>query len=219
MGEAARHPNERHRLDALNACRLLDTPPEVRFDDFVHLAAHVCDAPTAAFSLVDTDRQWFKARFGLDAPETPRALSFCAHAILGDALFEVEDATADERFSDNPLVTGPPDVRFYAGVPVAGPGGYPLGTLCVIAPTPGRLDETQRDLLVRLARRLEDVVRARVAEYDPPNAFVSMCAACKAVRQDEQWVSVERYVVDLARTDVSHGICPTCAAQLYADLD
>jgi len=107
--------NEAERLRALEQIGILDTPRERFFDDLAFLAAHVCDTPIALVTFVDGSRQWFKARVGLETSETPRDVAFCAHAILGKDIFEIPDSHNDERFAYNPLVTGHPDVRFYAG--------------------------------------------------------------------------------------------------------
>lgn len=117
----------------------------------VHDAATQLDMPIALLSLVDADRQWFLVRVGLDVAEMPRAVSFCGHAICGDDLFVVEDAQRDERFADNPLVTGAPYIRFYAGAPLKSPNGYRVGTLCVIDTQPRGLTPQQRMLLYALA--------------------------------------------------------------------
>ena len=146
--------NEPDRLAALRRYDILDTPAEAEFDDFTALAAHICGTPTALISLVDAERQWFKSRVGLDASETPRDISFCGHAIARHELFEVPDTLADERFSDNPLVTGAPDIRFYAGTPLVTPEGFALGTLCVIDQVPRRLAKAQRDALESLGRQV-----------------------------------------------------------------
>src|SRR5215469_438444 len=124
--------DEQARLEELRKLAILDTPREAAYDDLAQLAAFVCQAPIATITLVDEDRQWFKARVGVEAVQTPRSESFCAHAILGDELFVVPDAREDERFCSNPLVTGDPGIRFYAGMPITGPSGHNLGTLCVI---------------------------------------------------------------------------------------
>lgn len=123
---------EDERIAALYELDVLDTPPEAGTDRIVHLAARLFGAPIAVISLVDRDRQWFKACLGLDACETPREQAFCAHAILSDEALVVPDATRDERFADNPLVLGEPGIRFYCGVPLSVDGGQRIGTLCVI---------------------------------------------------------------------------------------
>jgi GAF domain-containing protein len=141
--------NEVERLAKLRELLILDTPPEERFDRLVQFAAEQCDLPIAALSLVDERRQWFKARVGLDVSETTRDIAFCAHAIHapGTAVFEVEDATRDPRFRDNPLVTGGPGIRFYAGAPLETPEKVVLGTLCVIDTKPRRLDAADKAVL------------------------------------------------------------------------
>jgi PAS domain S-box-containing protein len=149
---APERADEVERLRALLATELLDSPPEFAFDQLTELAATVCQAPIALFSLVDVDRQWFKSRVGLDACETPREQAFCAHAIAQDQLMEVSDALEDPRFADNPLVTGEPGIRFYAGIPICTSQGFPLGTLCVIDTVPRRLQPGQIEQLRRLAR-------------------------------------------------------------------
>ena len=138
--QAPRIPeNEDQRLQALRALRLLDTPPEERFDRLTRLVRRVFDVPIALVSLVDESRQWFKSCQGLDVGETDREISFCGHAILDDRVFEVCDALADWRFADNPLVIGPPYIRYYAGRPLRAPGGNRIGTLCMIDRRPRRL--------------------------------------------------------------------------------
>ena len=145
--------NETARLAALARYEILDTAPEQEFDDLTRLAAHVCGTPLAQVTFVDRDRQWFKSRIGVEASETPRDISFCGHAILGSDVMVVSDAAADERFSDNPMVLGPPGIRFYAGAPLVTPDGQALGTLCVMDREPHKLDTVALDALRALARQ------------------------------------------------------------------
>ncbi len=144
---------EAERLDALYLYEVLDTLPERSFDGLVEIAARACDTPVALVSLLDSHRQWFKAAQGVDIRETPRDISFCTHAVEDDADLVVPDATQDPRFADNPLVTGPPHIRFYAGMVLRTAEGLPLGTLCVIddQPRPGGLTEDQTRTLSILA--------------------------------------------------------------------
>ncbi len=146
--------NEAERLAALERYGILDTPAEPGFDDLAGLAAHLCETPIALVSLVDRDRQWFKACIGLDTRQTPRELAFCAYSILGTDLFIVEDTLADPRFADNPLVVGDPHIRFYAGAPLVTPDGHPLGTICVIDRVPRVLTPDQAEMLRKLARQV-----------------------------------------------------------------
>ncbi len=146
--------NEAERLAVLQSYGVLDTPAEKDFDDLVDLAAHICGAPMAFISLVDADRQWFKASYGLTEKETPRDISFCGHTILQKHLFVVPDATTDARFADNPLVTGNPSFRFYAGAPLVAPEGQTLGALCVMDRQPRQLTPEQEHALLVLSRHV-----------------------------------------------------------------
>jgi|GEM_PF-143518 len=152
------HPQEAARLDTLAELDRLIRQGDARLDDLTLMAAEICGTPISVVSLVDYDQQYFVSRQGLDAASTPREQAFCAHAILDDRLFEVADATQDPRFAHNPLVTGAPDIRHYAGVPLQSTDGLPLGTLCVISPQPGVLDDRQRRMLGMLARQAEAIV-------------------------------------------------------------
>lgn len=152
--------NERLRLDALRRLAVLDSPAEERFDRITRIARNMFDVPIALVSLVDDNRQWFKSCCGLSVLETPRDISFCGHAILGEELFVVEDAAQDPRFSDNPLVTGEPHIRFYAGHPLEVSSGLKLGTLCIIDTKPRVLSSREQALLADLASMVESELRA-----------------------------------------------------------
>jgi PAS domain-containing protein len=168
--------DETYRLDALRSLDLLDTAAEADFDSIVQLGRELFDVPICLVSLVDQDRQWFKARAGLDATETPRAVSFCGHAILEKGALVILDALKDERFSDNPLVTGGPGIRFYAGMPIELPSGYRIGTVCIIDMAPrqmfgaeeiarlGRLSELTLNAIAVRAMRIELDAARMIAE-------------------------------------------------------
>ncbi len=155
-------PDEAARLAALRDLMVMDSPPEPLFDMIARLAAEVCHTPIALISLIDEERQWFKANVGLHGVnETPREVAFCAHAIQDDALFEVPDATLDPRFAHNPLVTSAPDIRFYAGAPLVMPGGTRAGTLCVIDRAASHLDAQQARTLRALAAMVSEALLMR----------------------------------------------------------
>ena len=167
-------PDEDVRLHTLHALNVLDTAPEADFDDIVALASGLCAAPISLVSLVDADRQWFKARIGMEVTQTHREVSFCAHAILGGDLMIISDALTDARFADHPFVQATPGVRFYAGAPLRTGRGSALGTLCVVDHEPHRLTLDQiralRALAHQVAEHLE--LRRRVVAPDtvePPD--------------------------------------------------
>jgi diguanylate cyclase (GGDEF)-like protein len=152
--------DEATRLAALRSLDILDTPPEERFDRLTRLARRLFGVPIAVVSLVDTNRQWFKSSVGMPCTETPREVSFCGHAILTDDILLVNDAWRDERFQDNPLVTGVPKLRFYAGCPLKVSDGSTLGTLCILDTVPRELDSEDRAMLRDLARVAEQELAA-----------------------------------------------------------
>ncbi len=177
--------NERERLRALLEYEVLDTACESSYDDVVKLASMICGTPMALISLVDQDRQWFKAHLGLDATETPREISFCGHAIHGEGVFEVSDAQNDSRFFDNPLVTGETQVRFYAGAPLITPEGHAIGTLCVIDHAPRQLTDEVKEALTSLSklvvRQLETDKKLRTKR----ETFDQLKALTKKVAEQE----------------------------------
>ena len=148
-------PDEDARLAELRSLNVLDTIAEERFDRLTRMARRLFGVDVALVSLVDESRQWFKSCAGMELSETPRDISFCGHAILGDGAFVIPDALQDERFCDNPMVAGPPHVRFYAGCPLRGPGGRKLGTLCIIDSKPRAFSDEDVEMLVDLALMVE----------------------------------------------------------------
>ena len=148
--------DETARLLSLHSLRILETPAEERFDRITRMAKRMFDVETCLISLVDSDRQWFKSKQGLDACETSREISFCGHAINDDSVMIVGDASRDPRFSDNPLVVEAPFIRFYAGCPIRGPKGYRIGTLCLIDKEPRGLSLEDQDTLRDFAAMVED---------------------------------------------------------------
>lgn len=161
MPAAAIPADENQRIAALERYKILDTLPETEYDDMTLLASQICQTPISLISLVDSERQWFKSHRGLDVDESPRAVSFCAYAIHDTKVFEVPDATLDERFCDNELVTGKYNIRFYAGAPLVTPDGLKLGTLCIIDNKPRKLSDSQRDALSALARQVVTLLELR----------------------------------------------------------
>ena len=158
--------DDERRLQALRQMLILDTPPEERFDRVVRFAAEEFEMPIVLVSLVDEKRQWFKARVGIDACETDRESSFCGHAITQPQIMVVPDAHQDERFHDNPLVVGPPHVRFYAGATLQLPAGQIVGTLCLIDQKPRTLDEFDLAIL----GSLRELVVSELVEQSPHDA-------------------------------------------------
>ena len=159
-------PDEAARIATLRSLNILDTPVEERFDRLTRMAKRVFDVPIALVTLVDEDRQWFKSCVGLDISETPRDISFCGHAILGDDIFVIEDASQDIRFADNPLVLEDPGIRFYAGCPLRALNGSKLGTLCILDRESRNFSsedlETLRDLASMVERELAAIQLATV---------------------------------------------------------
>jgi signal transduction histidine kinase len=211
--------NESERLSALRRLGILDTPPEKAFDDLAHLASLVCGTPVSLITLVDKDRQWFKARVGMERDQTPRDQAFCAYTILDAAdLTVVEDATRDSRFLANPLVTGDPNIRFYAGAPLVMSDGHAFGSLCVIDRIPRSLKPEQlaalaiiRDQVVREmeSRRfvtraeislaeLESVVGDKTAEIEQQAESLKTLAVRLLALQDEERRRIARELHDSA---------------------
>ena len=209
--------DEKRRLLSLKLYKILDTATEKTYDNLTRLAANICAAPISLVSLVDDHRQWFKSRYGLEETETPREQAFCAHAIQDDQLMIVEDALNDQRFAENPLVTGQPHIRFYAGAPLSMADGHRIGTLCVIDRVQRSLTSSQREALSTLRDAVVAQIELRRATQDLKDMtkLLPVCAWCHSVKVEnnrdgsELWFSLHDYVCKT--TPATHGICPKCA--------
>jgi signal transduction histidine kinase len=162
MKISEKHKDESERLKLLESYSILDTLPEIDYDNLTAIASEICNTPISLVSLIDSKRQWFKSHHGLNVSETPKDYAFCAHAIIDpNDVFIVQDTRKDERFFDNPLVTGDPNVIFYAGVPLVGANNLPIGTLCVIDRKPKLLSQTQILALKALANQVMNLLELR----------------------------------------------------------
>jgi diguanylate cyclase (GGDEF)-like protein/PAS domain S-box-containing protein len=197
--------NEERRLLSLDALDILDSPPEPRFDQFTALAAAAFGAPIALVTFVDAQRQWFKSHFGFDTDETPRSMAFCSHAIEADDTMVVPDARLDTRFRDNPLVVGPPNIRFYAGHPIKSIAGYPVGTLCIIDTQPRLFSDNQRQMLRSLARMVETELneKAVIAARDQAESSLVELNAQLEARIAQRVVELEEKNDALSR-EIAH---------------
>lgn len=221
--------NEAARLEALRRYRVMDTPKEQAYDDITQLAAFICGTPIALMTLVDTERQWFKSKQGLAGTQTPRDQAFCAHTIFQSRLLVVEDATQDERFATNPLVTADPHIRFYAGTPLLTPDGFGLGSLCVIDRQPRKLSSEQASALESLGRMVIRQLELRRASADLASAaenikilsgLLPICSYCKGIRNDQGFYQrVETYLAKHSDVTFTHGICPECIKKHFPGLD
>jgi signal transduction histidine kinase len=177
--------NESERLQKLRSYHILDSSRDASFDKIARLASSFCEMPFALISLVDENRQWFKSVVGFDKlVETPRSISFCSFTIQGEDVMEVRDAQLDERFRANPLVTSDPNIRFYAGAPLTSPEGYNLGTLCVIDQRPGKLTESQLEVLKILAQQVVDLMELRQANRE--------LSLAKKILEDQQQLLINK---------------------------
>jgi diguanylate cyclase (GGDEF)-like protein len=214
-------PDESERQAALDRLQIVDTPAEERFDRLTRLASRAFAVPIALITLLDRDRQWFKSAHGLDLQETPRAISFCDHAIRGADPLVVSDAAKDPRFGDNPLVRGVPGIRFYAGQPIRGPEGHRVGTLCLIDRRPRRLDRAGRRALSDLAKLVERELEVASLSESERELRSRLAAAELRIAVDGLTRTWSREMIvklssrEMARTERSRA--PLCLA--IADID
>ncbi|MGF1572641.1 MAG: GAF domain-containing protein [Sumerlaeia bacterium] len=219
--------NERKRLKALKSYKILDSAAEKAYDDLTQIASIVCGVPISLISLVDQERQWFKSKVGLEVDETPVEQAFCKYTILSDKLLIIPDATQDSRTAKNPLVTGNPNIRFYAGAPLVTADGFVLGSLCVIDRKPRELDDSQLEILKRLSnqvvylmeyRRVSRKLSEALEEIQNYRKVVPICGHCKSIRsEDGHWYEFENYVKQIS-VDFSHSVCPNCFETEYNEL-
>lgn len=196
--------NELARLQALYQYHVLDTEPEAAFDELAHLASIICGTPVALVSLVDLERQWFKAKVGVDAPETSRDIAFCAHAILQNEVFIVKDASRDDRFADNPLVTAAPQIRFYAGTPLINDAGFALGTLCAIDTIPRDLTPAQIEALQYLGRQVVRQLEQRNQLAELAQISVKCYQMGEELRQSETLLRDKAEQLEETLTQLQH---------------
>ena len=220
--------NEEERLRALAEYRILGTQPEQCYDDITKIASLICGTPISLMSLVDTDKQWFKSMCGFETKETSRDVSFCSHAIASPEPLIIEDALLDERFKSNPLVVEEPKIRLYAGFPLQTPSDQRIGTLCVIDRKPGRLSDTQHQVMQALSRQVVTLLELRKRSIRLLDALTHMhnmegilttCSYCKEVRDTEgEWQHLEKYLSKITDIRFSHGICDSCMEKHFPDV-
>ena len=222
--------SEAARLDALRRYQILDTAPELAFDDITKMAAFICGTPVALMTLVDDKRQWFKSKVGVGSlSESPRDHAFCAHTILAAETLIVDDLLLDTRFAENPFVTGVPHVRFYAGAPLLTADGLALGSVCVLDMKPRQLSPEQKETLERLSRIVMTTLELRRTSFELAEAAANLktltgllpiCSFCREVRNDEgYWEQVEGYVQAHTEATFSQGICPKCSRMHFPSFD
>lgn len=209
--------DEDARIGELKEFNILDTAAEREYDDLVFLASQICGTPIALISLVDTQRQYFKSRIGLDATETPRDVAFCAHAILQRNVMVVPDATNDVRFADNPLVTADPNIRFYAGAPLFTPAGHAMGTLCVIDRKPHQMLDSQNAALEALGRQVVALLLLRRAKDEAEQSSLTKSNLLASLRAEQE--RSERLLLSLFPKSIAERLkhdAPTCIADVYS---
>ena len=219
---------EERRLKALAEYRILGTGAESCYDSITQIACLTCDVPISLMTLVDQDRQWFKSKVGLEISETKRDWSFCTHAIKESSPLIIQDALKDERFINNPLVTGDPNIRFYAGFPLENSEGNKLGTLCVIDRKPGRLTFEQRTIMDLLSKQIVSFLDLRkrslnlldaITHLHNQEGIISVCSYCREVKnKDGDWLHIEKYLSNMSDIRFSHGVCDSCMERHFPDV-
>lgn len=219
---------EQRRLKALAEYRILGTQPESCYDDITQIACYTCNVPISLMTLVDKDRQWFKSKVGMEKQETPRDWSFCTHAIKENTPLIIEDAFQDKRFINNPLVTGDPKIRFYAGFPLSNYEGNKLGTLCVIDRKPGSLTFEQLNVMQLLANQIVSFLELRkrslnlldaLSHLHKQDGILSVCSYCREVKNSEgDWQHIEKYLSQVSDIKFSHGVCDKCMEKHFPDV-
>ena len=220
--------NETERLKALSEYRILGTKPEENYNNITKIASLTCGTPIALLSLVDSNRQWFKAKVGIEAEETVRDWSFCAHAIHSSEPLIVEDALKDERFFDNPLVRGEPKIRLYAGFPLQNDKNLRIGTLCVIDREPHGLTDKQFSIMQSLSRQAVAFLELRkrsinlIESYcslEDSGNIISTCSYCRKAKDTSgHWSHLDQYLSARTNLNFSHGICDTCIEEHFPDV-
>lgn len=205
MQEPEIPPDELERLNSLRKLMLLSSPDEEAFDRITRIASRLFHVPIALVSLIDVNRQWFKSCVGLPIRETPRGISFCGHAILKNGVFVISDAQEDIRFADNPLVTGEPHIRFYAGKPIRSPEGKPIGTLCIIDRNPRRFTHSDIQNLTDLAGFVENAIRLRELGHGQMEVYTSLDSVRLEARIDSLTRTWNRKAIeDIVKREFSH---------------
>jgi anti-sigma regulatory factor (Ser/Thr protein kinase) len=199
-------PDDQARIAALRRYRILDTEPERAFDDLTMLASHICGTPMALITLIDEERQWFKSEIGVGLRETARSIAFCAHAIQQSGIMVVPDAREDPRFRHNPMVTGAPHIRFYAGAPLVTPDGHALGTLCVVDTQPRQLTDDQNRMLDALRRQAQAQLDLRLNLIELEAALAERDRA-----EAEQAALVADLRASLDKVDKLSALMPYCS--------
>lgn len=227
MNEGAAIERRDARVDALTEYAILDSDPEPRFDALTKILSLALDLPVAVISLVDADREWTKAAYGVAPASLPTEPGFAAEAITSGGLSVIEDVAADPRFAAHPLVTGPRQLRFFVGAPLEIECGHRIGSLWALGPEPRTLLPRETELLRTLAQQVVEMLELRRTEAQLEDAvqrirtlasLIPICSHCRKVRDDENhWSTLERLVQAKTGSRFTHGICPECVREHYPD--